>query len=182
MKGINEAKVGSVLETIRATCGGEGRAGFVGGDCGGDWLARRAVVWFPDSVTTAQTFDPSALTASARGSSPKIAIVWRSACVETSNTRTSFDWETLTKARCGDPAKTTSAGSSLQGIVSSTTPWETDTTLTESPRWFATQISSAVRGATEHGSSPTGISPRRTGEEGLAREKTASRPSGVFAA
>src|SRR5262245_10049844 len=167
---------------MRATCGGEGRRGFVGGDCAGDWLTRRTVEPLPDSVTTAQTFEPSALTASARGSSPKIGIVWRRAWVATSKTRTSFDWETLTNAFGGLPANTTSAGSSLHGIVSRTTPWETETTLTESPRWFTTQTSSAVRGATETGSAPTGISFSRTGAAGFARENTARRPSGVLTA
>src|SRR5262245_4828658 len=124
---------------MRATCGGEGRRGFVGGDCAGGWVTGRTGEPLPDPVATAQTFEPSALTASARGSSPKIGIVCRSAWVDTSKTRTSFDWETLTNARGGEPAKTTSAGSSSHGIVSRTTPWETETTLTESPRWLTTQ-------------------------------------------
>jgi hypothetical protein len=79
-------------------------------------------------------------------------------------------------------AKTTSIGSSPTLIVSVTIPLETETILTLSDVWLTTQASSAVRGFTDTGSMPTGISAINRGRLGLDKSNTETRASGVSTA
>src|SRR6266446_10956722 len=89
---------GSVASTIRLTCGGGGRFGFVGGDCAGARDAGMSVVRLPDSAKATKTFVLSALTARARGRWPRSGTVPLSLCVVASKTRISLLPDTLTKA------------------------------------------------------------------------------------
>ena len=61
-------------------------------------------------------------------------------------------------------------------------PRETDTMLMLSDSWLTTHTSSLLRGLTETGSSPTGISAMSVGAHGCERSKTDKRASGVFTA
>src|SRR5258708_4551510 len=67
-------------------------------------------------------------------------------------------------------------------MVSVTIPFATETTLTESDSWFTTQASSLVRGLTETGSMPTGISAINLGLDAVVTSKTDSRASAVLTA
>src|ERR1017187_4987847 len=67
-------------------------------------------------------------------------------------------------------------------MVSVTMPCETETMLTLSDSWLTTQASSSVRGFTETGSMPTGISAISAGLDGFEMSKTDTRVSGVFKA
>src|SRR5947208_10778328 len=170
---------GSVASTIRLTCGGGGRFGFVGEGCGGARFAGMSVVRLPDSAKATKTFAPSALTARARGRWPRSGIVLVKVCVVASKTRTSLLPDTLTKA--SPPAKTTSAGSSLTLIVSVTIPLTIETTLTLSDNSLTTHASSFVRALTETGSIPTGISFASTGGDWVML-KTERRASALLTA
>jgi hypothetical protein len=55
------------------------------------------------------------------------------------------------------------------------------TMLTLSESWFVTHTSSRVRGCTDTGSRPTGISATRNGDAGTDRSNTLSRPPIVSA-
>src|SRR5437868_3373485 len=122
------------------------------------------VVRLPDRANAAYTLSPAGLTASARGDSPVRAIAFTRARVAGSYTRTSLRRDTETKARCGEPANTTSAGSSPTRIVSTTSPCDSETMLTLSDTELTTHTSSLVRALTDTGSRPTGISAVSTGE------------------
>src|SRR5688572_16370248 len=67
-------------------------------------------------------------------------------------------------------------------MVSVTTCCDTETTLTLSETSFTTHASSLLKGFTETGSMPTGISAMRIGFCGFETSKTESRLSGVFTA
>src|SRR5882672_6203242 len=60
--------------------------------------------------------------------------------------------------------------------------WETETTLMLSETSLTTQTSSLLRGLTETGSRPTGISASNRGLEGWVTSNTDNRPSGVLTA
>ena len=144
---------------------------------------KSAVVWFPDSRTTAYTSVPAAFAASARGVSPKMlseAICARVAASKTF-TRSSLP-PRLTKARL--LAKTTSFGSSPTATVATSFRATTSTTLTVSERWFTTQTSFVPgRSAVLTGSRPTGTSPTKASEPSAGEtSKMARRPSGVLTA
>src|ERR1039458_9685063 len=62
-------------------------------------------------------------------------------------------------------------------MVSVTMPCETETMLTLSDSWLTTQASSSVRGFTETGSMPTGISTISAGLDGFEMSKTDTRVS-----
>jgi len=87
-----------------------------------------------------------------------------------------------TKARSGEPAKTTSKGSSPVSMVAATRMKARSTTLIVSETLFTTHTSVALRARTETGSTPTDTEPawrRYGGFESVS--KTSIRPSGVLA-
>ena len=84
-----------------------------------------------------------------------------------------------TKARSGEPANATSAGSSPTLMVRVTRSVVRSTTLTESEIWFTTHASVLLRARTETGSSPTLTEPRRL-KVLPATSNTSRRLSGVF--
>src|ERR1700733_3568258 len=102
------------------------------------------------------------------------------ACVVALKTEIALFRDTETYAE--PPAKTTSWGSSPTLMVSVTTPSETDTTLTLPETSFTTQASLLVRGFTETGSTPTGISAINAGVAGCVTLKTDNVPFGVLTA
>ena len=124
----------------------------------------RVVEAFPDSKMAAYTRSPLGLTARARGSTASIAIAAGGAARSAgSKTRTWLTCPQETKARCGLPAKTTSAGSSPVASVATTRKVARSTMLTLSETWFTTHASPSLRARTDTGSRPTGMAARRTG-------------------
>src|SRR6266851_4414392 len=94
-----------------------------------------------------------------------------------SSTWTVCGWAQETKARCGVPAKTTSAGSFNVLIVPTTRSVARSTMLTESEIKLTTQISESVRKRTDTGSKPTLTLPRAAGFPALTSNNS-SRLSG----
>ena len=125
---------------------------------------------------------PSRLTASARGCWPRIGTRTGDAAVFAGSMTISVRaCAHDTQARRGEPANTTSAGSSSVAIVFTTVPRSRSTTLIVSDRWLTTQASVFEATRTETGSMPTLTTVERD-TRSAATSKISRVPAAVFTA